>query len=114
MLHGASLDDNIELGTVDMKVVEEMPFLTQVRTARHVTILGKSGEGTKKNSFLPQANAKHPLLQYHYRELAPHNFSLDQASATVSPRTASCPGTMQIFVKTRESRCQQYRSMKMY
>ena len=31
-----------------------------------------------------------------------HNFSSHQASATVRPRTASCPGTMQIFVKTRE------------
>lgn len=30
-LHGVSLDDNIERGTVDMKVVEEMPFL-EVRT----------------------------------------------------------------------------------
>jgi hypothetical protein len=32
MLPGASLDDNIELSTVDVKVVEEMPVLTKVRT----------------------------------------------------------------------------------
>ena len=32
-LHGGSLDSNIELGTVDMKVVEEMPFLAQIRVS---------------------------------------------------------------------------------
>jgi hypothetical protein len=86
-------------------------------TKRDMILKGKAyfdviGQITKASAHpVPSREPAHLAIS---SALALHNFALAQASATDSPRTASCPGTMQIFVKTRESKRHHENDEEMY